>query len=158
MKKTGCLLFLILPLCFVAGCIQGQATISLNPDGSGKIAFEGLYDSSRYGGETSDIAGNFKTFIEQVKKTITACRGVDGWKDVSWRVMNDGRFYIRAQTYFNDINNTSIYLGDLKSSLKFDYQRNKKQQNLLELKAVKIIPNDILVDHQSLYSIQRNRY
>ena len=70
MKRTEYLLLLLLPLSLVAGCIQGQASLSLNPDGSGSIKFEELYDPHCCRDNPTDTQ-TFQSFIKQIKSTLT---------------------------------------------------------------------------------------
>jgi len=154
MKQTKYLLFLLLPLIFFAGCINGQAVVSLNPNGSGKIAFEGLYDPCSLE-EGADVSQTFRGFIEDIKNTLLKSEGIDAWKDVDWRVLGNGKFYFKAQAYFKSINNVSIYLGNMKGNLKAFYQRNEKQQCLLELKSLKTEVNDISAEAQRRHSALR---
>jgi tetratricopeptide (TPR) repeat protein len=142
MKRTGCLLLLLLPLIFIAGCIQGQATLSLNPDGSGSIRFEGLYDPSFYPEDSTDVSQTFRVFIQQIKDTLAESGGIDVWKDVNWRILDDGRFYFSAEAYFKSLNDADIRLENMKIGLNAFYHRDKKQQCFLELKPLKTEPND----------------
>ena len=142
MKQTGWLLLLLLPLGLIAGCIQGQATLSLNPDGSGSIRFEGLYDPYFYPEDSTDISQTFRVFIQQIKDTLVESQGIDVWKDVNWRILDDGRFYFSAEAYFKSLNDADIRLEDMKIGLNAFYHRDKKQQCFVELKPLRIEPND----------------
>ncbi|MBU2458271.1 MAG: hypothetical protein KKE31_06565, partial [Planctomycetes bacterium] len=142
MKQTGWLLILLLPLVFIAGCIQGQATLSLNPDGSGSIKLEGLYKTYFYPEESTDAPQTFRIFIQQFKNTLTQSGGIDVWKDVNWRILDDGRFYFSAEAYFKSLNDADIRLEDMEIGIKALYQRDKKQECFVELKPPAIEPND----------------
>ena len=142
MKQTGWLLILLLPLSLIAGCIQGQATLTLNPDGSGSIRFEGLYDPYFYPEDSTDIFQTFRIFIQQIKDTLVESQGIDVWKDVNWRILDDGRFYFSAEAYFKSLNDADIRLEDMKIGLNAFYHRDKKQQCFLELKPLMIEPNN----------------
>jgi tetratricopeptide (TPR) repeat protein len=135
------LLFLLLPLFFVSGCIQGQAALSLNPDGSGSIKIEGLYDPSCCRDNSTDISRTFQSFIQQIKYSLTESNGIEVWKDVNWRILDNGKYYFKGQAYFKSINDVNIYLGNIKCNLKAFYQRNENQNCFLELKSLGIEPN-----------------
>ncbi|MFA5291974.1 MAG: Ig-like domain-containing protein [Phycisphaerae bacterium] len=154
MKQTKYLLFLLLPLIFFAGCIRGQAVVSLNPNGSGKIMFEGLYDPCSLK-EEPDVSQSFRGFIEDIKNTLLKSEGIDAWKNVDWRVVGNDKFYFRAQAYFKSIDDVTICLGNMKGNLKAFYQRNEKQLCLLELKSLKTEANDITTDIQRRHSAVR---
>lgn len=133
---------MLLPLSFIGGCIQGQATLSLNPDGSGSVSFEGLYEPYFYPEESTDVSRTFQIFIQQIKDTLAESDGIDVWKDVNWRILDDGRFYFSAKAYFKSLNNAGIRLGDMKIGLDAFYHRDKKQQCLVELKPLRTKPKD----------------
>ncbi|MGD0786191.1 MAG: tetratricopeptide repeat protein [Sedimentisphaerales bacterium] len=142
MKRTEyLLLLLILPLSLVAGCIQGQASISLNPDGSGSIKFEELYDPHCCRDNPTEISQTFQSFIKQIKNTLTESEGIEAWSDVDWRVLDNGKFYFKGHAFFKSINDVNIYLGNIKGNLKVSYQRNENQNCILELKSLKTEPN-----------------
>jgi len=141
MKQTKYLLFLLLPACFIAGCIQGQASLSLNPDGSGSIKFEGLYDPYSYSENSEDVSQTFRSFIQQIKNTLTESGGIDVWKDVTWRVLDDGRFYFSAEAYFESVSDVKIYLQGTQIGLNAFYRKDEKQQCFVELKSSETEPN-----------------
>ncbi|MDD5011354.1 MAG: tetratricopeptide repeat protein [Phycisphaerae bacterium] len=142
MKRTGCLLVLILPLILISGCIQGQATLSLNPDGSGSVRFEGLYNPYLYPEDTADIRQTFRVFIQQFKNTLTQSGGIDTWKDVNWRILEDGRFYFAAEAYFKSIDKIDIRSRGVEIGIDAFCRKDKKQPRLLELKPLDIKPKD----------------
>jgi tetratricopeptide (TPR) repeat protein len=142
MKRTEyLLLLLILPLSLVAGCIQGQASLSLNPDGSGSIKFEGLYDPHCCRDNPTDVSQVFQSFIEQIKNTLAESEGIEAWNDMDWRILDNGKFYFKGQAFFKSINDVNIHLGNIKGNLKVSYQRNENQNCILELKSLKTEPN-----------------
>jgi tetratricopeptide (TPR) repeat protein len=140
MKRTGCLLVLILPLILISGCIQGQATLSLNPDGSGSVKFEGLCNPYLYPEDTADIRQTFRVFIQQLKDTLAQSDGIDVWKNVNWRILEDGRFYFAAEAYFKSINNIDIRIGDNKIGIDAFYRKDKKQPSFVQLNPLNIKP------------------
>ena len=141
MKRTEYLLLLLIPMCLIAGCIQGQASLSLNPDGSGSIKFEALYDPHCCRDNPTEISQTFQSFIEQIKNTLTESEGIEAWKDVDWRVLDNGKFYFKGQAFFKSINDVNIHPGNIKGNLKVSYQRNENQNCILELKSLKTEPN-----------------
>lgn len=143
MKRTEylLLLLLLLPLSLIAGCIQGQASLLLNPDGSGSIKFEGLYDPHCCRDNPTDVSQTFQSFIEQIKNTLAESEGIEAWNDVDWRALDNGKFYFKGQAFFKSINDVNIHLGNIKGNLKVSYQRNENQNCILELKSLKTEPN-----------------
>ncbi|HBG25809.1 MAG: hypothetical protein A2Y10_14735 [Planctomycetes bacterium GWF2_41_51] len=130
MKYNGYLLILavfsVLP---IAGCIQGQATVSLNPDGSGKLFLEMVIN-------TTDAKGQ-EDVLNQVKKSLLMSEGIDAWKNVSWRFLNNGKFYFKGESYFRTINDVALQLGNFESNLKIYYIEDENKPSIVELESLK---------------------
>lgn|GEM_PF-2986081 len=103
-----------LRICFLAvvcislsGCFDTKQEITLNPDGSGKIVMEStfaqpelLLKGPKRGNATPD----------RVRQLIEEAKGVEAWRDISFRELEDGRLWVRGTAYFRD-------LSKLKTSL-----------------------------------------
>ncbi|MDD5134932.1 MAG: tetratricopeptide repeat protein [Phycisphaerae bacterium] len=134
MKRTSFLLFLALPFVFFSGCIDGNAVLSLNKDGSGEVTFEGLFDYPAYCEEMNlDCDAVRPFFIEQIK-TILTSGGVDAWSKVQWKFLNDGRCYFRGTAYFGDINKVDFFAGSIKSILELRFVVLENKNQIFELK------------------------
>ena len=134
MKKTKYLLVFALPLIFICGCIDGQAVLSINKDGSGKVTFEGLFDYPAYSAAVAENYTEVKPFfLDQIKKMLTS-GGFEAWDNVAWKFLDDGRCYFKGTAYFEDINKIDFFIGSVKSDLKLLYQTNEQQKPVLELK------------------------
>ena len=134
MKKTKYLLVFALPLIFTAGCIDGQAVLSINKDGSGKVTFEGLFNYPAYSAVAAENYTEVKPFfLDQIKEMLTS-GGFEAWDNVAWKFLDDGRCYFKGTAYFEDINKVDFFIGSVKSNLKFLYQVNEQQKAALELR------------------------
>ncbi|MFA6187129.1 MAG: tetratricopeptide repeat protein [Phycisphaerae bacterium] len=134
MGRIKYLLFLILPFVFAAGCINGQAVLSLNKDGSGKVSIEGLFDYPAYCSQTdADCAGAEKFFVEQIK-TMVSSGGFEAWSDVNWKILDDGRCYFKGTAYFNDVNEVDFFIGSAKTGIKVEFTRRWDGKSSVELK------------------------
>lgn len=145
------LVFFLLP---VAGCIQGQATVFLNPDGSGKVTIETVLDTYN-AKEKAKIWQEYQNAIAQIKESLLKSEGVDAWTNVDWRIMENGKLYFKGQAYFKSINNVAINLGDLKGNLRVYYYENENGQHNLELKSFESEPNGVEWTAQRQNSAQR---
>jgi tetratricopeptide (TPR) repeat protein len=134
MGRIKYLLFFLLPFIFAAGCINGQAVLSLNKDGSGKVSIEGLFDYPVYCSVTDeDCAGAEKFFIEQIK-TMISSGGFEAWSDVKWKILDDGRCYFKGTAYFGDVNEVDFFIGSAKTGIKFEFARRWDGKPTVELK------------------------
>jgi len=132
--KTKYLLSLLLPFVFVSGCINGQAVLSINKDGSGKVSIEGLFDYPAYCFQTtSDCAAAEQFFLEQIK-TMISSGGFEAWSDVKWKILDDGGCYFKGTAYFEDINNIDFFIGSAKTGLKLALNRQQDEKPTVELK------------------------
>ncbi|MGA2914587.1 MAG: hypothetical protein ABSE89_00995 [Sedimentisphaerales bacterium] len=132
MNKTKYLLVFALPFVFITGCIDGQAVINLNKNGSGKVTFEGLFDYASYS-KTKDMLPSQSEafFLGQIKEMITS-GSFTAWNDVHWKLLGGGRCYFKGTAYFQDINKTDFYAGSFNSNLKIVWTNGDKPT--LELK------------------------
>ncbi len=95
-----------------AGCVQGEQTYTLNPDGSGKVAIVLVTPFSptdlffgapgRPGGKPPSLAEQKRAFLEKVLNTS---RAVDAWKDVSAEYTPEGLLKFQGTAYFKDLKN-----------------------------------------------------
>jgi hypothetical protein len=128
------LLVFVLPLIFAAGCIDGQAVLSINKDGSGKVAYEGIFDWPGYCAAMGlDCKTTEKFFFAELEKMLTG-EGFETWNQVSWKLLSDGRCYFKGTAYFRDINKTDFLIGSVKSKLKVFLFSKQADEPVLELK------------------------
>ncbi|MEN6384815.1 MAG: tetratricopeptide repeat protein [Phycisphaerales bacterium] len=136
MKKINKLLILLtFSLLPVAGCIQGQATVSLNSDGSGKIFIETVIDpctSQSYG----DVWQSYRTYLTQIKNTLMQTEGIDSWSEVEWKILPNGKYYFTAKAWFNSINKVAFHLGQFRGNLNA-YLEDVNGTKTLSLKSLK---------------------
>jgi hypothetical protein len=97
MRRTA--LPFVASLCLAAaGCIDLEQEITLNPDGSGKVAVRWVAAPMELG----TAKGPEARAKDLLKDEVTKCEGVDTWKDVSCTARNDGKFEFRGTAYFKD--------------------------------------------------------
>jgi tetratricopeptide (TPR) repeat protein len=143
MELKKYLLFLLLPCVFIAGCIRGQAVVSLNSDGSGKISVEGLFDYPLYHELSEDYDANEIFYLNQIKAMISS-GGFDAWSDVDWKFLDDGRCYFKGTAYFSDINRVDFFIGAAKTGVKLQTGRRRDEKPTVELK----LQNNFQLDRQ----------
>ncbi len=149
MKKAKYLLIITLPLIFtIGGCIDGVAVLSMNNDGSGKVTFEGLFDYPAYCAVTNtDCVAAQPFFLGQIKKMLTS-GGFAAWDEVSWKLLDGGKYYFKGTAYFKDINKTDFFIGSIKSNLRIVF--NAGREPVLELK---YLPDDTIPENQQMESL-----
>jgi len=100
--STGLALLLL-----TSGCFDTKEEYTLNPDGSGKVVHECTYQSVNLnaGNETEDPG---KALTNAVREVLEKAKGVDTWRDVTFKTMDDGRLYFRGTAYFKDLSKLNI--------------------------------------------------
>ena len=95
MKYFKLLMILTVAVLF-SSCYDVKQKFVLNPDGTGKVFFEGLF-----------IPGD--NMKEQIKSIFERSNGIDAWRDVSYNLADDGRLMVKATAYFRDISKIEIH-------------------------------------------------
>ncbi|OQA03723.1 MAG: photosystem I assembly protein Ycf3 [Planctomycetes bacterium ADurb.Bin401] len=137
MKKHRDYLLILVVFCLlpVAGCIQGQATVSLKPDGSGKVLIETVIDLPDSG--DPDKYQTYYKILNQTKNSLLMSEGIDAWQNVDWKFLNNGKFYFKGEAYFANINDVTIQVGKNKSNLKIYYIEEEGKPIIVELGCLK---------------------
>jgi len=131
-----------------AGCVETKDEFTVNPDGSGKIVHELTFASMDLGpgfemgsegasfditgGEPSDPQAQLK---KSVKEILSQSSGVDTWKDVSYKMTDDGRTYFKGTAYFPDISNLSLHNAGFSSDMKLNFTRDISGEITIEFKS-----------------------
>jgi hypothetical protein len=150
-------ILLIVGLASVVGCIETKDEFTVNPDGSGKVTHEltlpamnleagfqtmgggapgemggGKPPSDMGGSKPSDPQAELK---KSVREILSKSAGVDAWKDVSYKVTDDGRMYFKGTAYFPDINGLSIRSPNISSDMmRLSFTRNGLGEITIEIK------------------------
>ena len=97
----------------IGGCIEVKRQYTINPDFSGKVTVFSVssLDNIIQGGAGGDQTDEEKS-RRAAKKMLENTSGVETWKDLSYRVTDEGKFEFRGTAYFKDFNalnlNTTI--------------------------------------------------
>ena len=115
----------VLAAALAAGCLEGKADFSFNPDGSGKVVGELLFPSrapwlqKRYSSRPADPNAPPEAppspedeMRECVAAMLKRSVGIDAWKDVSFQRAADGRVQFKGTAYFKDLSKVRIYPDD----------------------------------------------
>ncbi len=92
---------------FITGCFDTKQEITLNPDGSGKAVMESSFTSMDVFADTARKSTK-PTAKDFVRRIIEQAQGVDAWRDVSYRQLDDGRIWFRGTAYFAELGKLKI--------------------------------------------------
>jgi hypothetical protein len=91
----------------LSGCVEGEQTFTLNPDGSGKVRIDVVmappaeFNSGPPRKEPPSVEGARLQSLGSILKA----QGVVAWKDVSASFAKDGRFKFAGTAYFDKLEN-----------------------------------------------------
>ena len=89
-----------------AGCIEGEQTFTINPDGSGKVRLDVIMAppiDGFGGGPSKKGDDSIEAMLRKHSRPLLESPGVDAWKDVSTSFASDGRLKFSGTAYFKKI-------------------------------------------------------
>lgn len=128
-------ILLVITLTPIIGCIEEKNEFTINPDGSGKVVCEATFqpvDIKMMGDEPSDPQTQLREAVEEI---LEESSGVDTWKDISYKLTDDGKIYFKGTAFFPDINNLNIDSAGLSSDMKLYFTQDKSGQITIEFKS-----------------------
>jgi len=127
MKRILFILLVIVAFCLFS-CVETKQYYTLNPDGSGKVTVETIFQQISISvGKEEDLDTTVK---KAVKNLLEKSSGIDVWKDVEYKMQDDGRIYFKGTAYFKDISKLKIENSDL---LKVKFKKTKNNEMVLEI-------------------------
>jgi len=114
-----------------AGCFEGKADITLNPDGTGRIVGEITFQATGPWAVRSTSKSDLQpddpeTQMKEIVRTILkSSRGIEAWKDVSFKRLPDDRIQFKGTAYFEDISKVKIHPDDARSRAAFGPEGDK---------------------------------
>lgn len=102
---TGCVALL------AAGCYDTKQDITLNSDGRGKVTIESTFIAWNPFAENSEEISSDESANVSIRRLIEESVGVDAWRDVTFRELEDGRVHFRGTAYFKDLSKLSVALS-----------------------------------------------
>jgi hypothetical protein len=117
-------------LLLTGGCFDTKEDFTLNPDGSGKVVHECTFQALNLNNDAdSQDAG--KALTNAVRQVLEQAHGVEAWRDVTFKTLDDGRLHFRGTAYFKDISKLDI---PNQMMLKFDWKQTADGHALLTLR------------------------
>lgn len=100
----------------LSACMETTQTYTLNKDGSGRVELTVRMPLKLNMQMNADQSGA-KTYedrvklVKKVRKLINRSEGVEAWKDIAYRLEEDGMLYFEGTAYFPDI--TQLHIDDV---------------------------------------------
>lgn len=90
----------------IGGCIDLEQEFTLNPDGSGKARIHSVFAPTDFMGSEKDPEVLAR---KAARDEVEKAEGVDAWKDVSWKLQDDGRILFQGTAYFRDASKVKFH-------------------------------------------------
>ena len=91
----------------LTGCFDTKEEFTLNPDGSGKVVHESTFQD--FISADSDTNDQQESLRRTIKNVLTESEGVEAWRDVTYKRLDENRIFFRATAYFKDLSKLKIY-------------------------------------------------
>jgi hypothetical protein len=92
-------------LLLLTGCFETKQEFTINPDGSGKVVHQCVFQKV----DLSEPKDTSESALKDViRKVIEDSKGVEAWRDVSYKRMDDGRLFFRGTAYFRNLSQLDI--------------------------------------------------
>ncbi len=133
--KTFKFLILGILLSFFIGCIESEQTFYINPDGSGKVLVRSSFQTMNFITDNSDKKKqSVEKLKKEIKKILENSKGIEAWKNVSYKYTDEGKIKFKGIAYFKDINKLAIKDASL---LRLTFKKNKKRNIIITIKGEK---------------------
>lgn len=109
--------FGLFALTLLTGCFETKDEFTLNPDGSGKVTHECVFQEVNLGGNNEPTEEALK---EAIGKILTESQGIEAWRDVSYKRQDDGRLFFKGTAYFTNLSTVDI---PNQTMLEFEWKR-----------------------------------
>jgi hypothetical protein len=118
-------------LLLTSGCFDTSEDFTINPDGSGKVIHECTFQTIELGDQKQDPEEALRSAVREV---LAQSKGVEAWRDVSFKTLDDGRLFFRGTAYFKDLSKLEIHNQTM---LEFDWKRAADGSAILDLRTNK---------------------
>lgn len=124
----------MIPLLLLAlvGCIETKEEYTLNPDGTGKVKREAVFQpmNLNLGGDDAKPSPE-EEMKKAVREELEKAEGVEAWQDVAYQRDATGKIKFTATAYFRDLGKLKLHNNGFKS----DMFHPSWQNGVLELKS-----------------------
>ncbi|MDQ7778994.1 MAG: hypothetical protein RDV41_04710 [Planctomycetota bacterium] len=109
------------------GCFETKEELFINPDGSGKVVIESVYQPMDFSGGSDPQAAMRKS----VKEIIEKSKGIDTWSNVSFQLNPDKKVCFKGTAYFKDVSTVKI---ENAAALEIAMQKNSDGKLVFEMR------------------------
>jgi len=123
---------LVLAVTSILGCVEEKNEYTINPDGSGKVAYSVTFAPTHFNlNEEEPDPQN--QIIPEIEKILQQSKGIDVWKNISYKLTDDGDIHFTGTAYFPDINKLDIRAGGFSKNMNLNFSRDQSGRITIEL-------------------------
>jgi hypothetical protein len=94
-------------LLLTSGCFDTKEDYTLNPDGSGKVVHECTFQAVNLNADNENEDSG-KALTNAVREVLKQSKGVEAWRNVTFKTLDDGRLYFRGTAYFKNLSQLDV--------------------------------------------------
>jgi len=123
---------LVLAVTSILGCVEEKNEYTINPDGSGKVAYSVTFTPTHFNlnEKEPDLQNQI---IPEIEKILQQSKGVDVWKNISYKLTDDGDIHFTGTAYFPDINKLNIRAGGFSKNMNLNFSRDQSGRITIEM-------------------------
>jgi hypothetical protein len=115
-------------IALLAGCFETKQEFTLNPDGSGKVIHESTFQNVTFAAKSETPEQQMRKAVADV---INHAKGVDAWRDVTFKLLEDGRIQFKGTAYFKSL--AALEFPN-QTMLEFDWEHSADGTGVLTLR------------------------
>lgn len=112
----------------LAGCFEIEQEFTLNPDGSGKVRIHSVFPATVFMGGL-DVEPE-EMVRRSAQSIMELSEGIDAWREVSFKLTDEGKMLFAGTAYFKDI--AKLNISELPIVKPF-FSRDEKGNLVLQL-------------------------
>ncbi len=122
-----------------SGCFETKEEFTLNPDGSGKVVHECTFQAVNLNLGDNENQDPGLALTNAVRELLEKTQGVEAWRNVTFKTLDDGRLNFRGTAYFTNLSKLDI---PNQTMLDFDWAKAADGTALLTLRTNKAGESD----------------
>ena len=92
----------------LSSCFETKEDFTINPDGSGKVRHECSFQETNFITVNHNVPTPEEALQAAAGRVIHDSKGVEVWRDVSFKKLSDGRIWFQGTAYFKNLEELEI--------------------------------------------------
>lgn len=131
LRKKSDRILLFVAIISILGCLEEKSKYTINADCSGKATFELTFTPSHLVPSKPGAAPEHM-ITHQIEEILLRSKGIDIWKDISFRLTDEGSIHFIGTAYFPDANKLSLWRPDIREISRLQFSKDKSGRIIIE--------------------------